>query len=807
MTSTAAPSVAQDPVKDRRLAHWRTSSFGPASEEPYRRRVSDWVRLVASAVLLAISIAHQDHPSPAEQSLYKFFNTLPDGLQTLFAGLYRVGALWALALVVIAALGARRWRLARDMAIGGLASWFLARAIGTIVTTTGSLSSKFHVIGRFNDQGPTFPVTRLAIVAGVICVAGPYLTRPIRRLGGLLVLSLVFSALYLGTGGPAAAVAAIALGWGVAAAVHLIFGSPGGRPTRHQVAAALDELGVSAHDVELDPVQPRTGTLMSANAGALAIRVLGRDEADAQLLSKVWRFLVYKDHGPSLHLTRLEDVQAEAFAMLLAQRAGVGVPNVVVAGIAGPGSALLVIEPPGGERLDSVDAGQVTDELLTGLWKQVGAMHAARVSHGLLNAHHIVIGPDGPAIRDFGSATATAGATGASADVAELLVSSASVVGQDRAIAAAISGLGKDAVVGALPLLQPAALSRELRPSRRGQAKAFRKHVSALRDGIATATGTEVPPLQELHRVSLTNLLMAVGTLIAVFALLSQVGDPQEFWDTITSANGWLIIAAVIVSFSTNICTAVALMGTVPIPLPLWRTSELQLSMSFSNLAIPAVGGMAAQIRFLQRQGVDLASAVASGGLLINAGNILAQVILLVIAVALSPTALHAGSIPTSGIAEVVILAAAVIAIVAALIWKVPKIRKMVLPPMMSAMNTMWAAARSPRRVVFLLGGNAVNAVLYAFLMQICIWAFGGSINFWTLLGLNIFISTIASMVPIPGGGTAVSSVGMSGALAAAGVPTEIAVAAVLLDQIVANFLPAVPGWFATNDLLHHDYL
>lgn len=807
MTTTAAPSAAEETAKDGRLARWRTSSFGPASEEPYRRRTSDWVRFVVAAVLLAVFIAHQGHPSSAESNLYKFFNTLPDDLDTLFAGLYRIGALWALALVVIAAIGARRWRLARDMAIGGLASWFLARLIGTLVVTSGSISHKFHVIGRFNGQSPSFPVVRIAIVTGVICVAAPYLTRPVRRLGGLLIVALAFSSLYLGTGGPLAAAAAITLGWGVAAAVHLIFGSPGGRPTRQQVAAALEELGVEAHEVSLNSVQPHEGTLMSANDGALAIRVLGRDEADAQLLSKVWRFLVYKDHGPSLHLTRLEDVQSEAFAVLLAERAGVSVPTVVVAGIAGPGSALLVTTPPKGPELDTLDPDLVTDAVLVALWKQVAAMHAARVSHGLLNARHIVLTTDGPAIEDFGSATATGGETGAKGDVAELLVSSARIVGNDRAIAAAISGLGPDAVMGALPLLQPAALSRDLRPAKRGPAKAFRKQVSDLRDGIAKATGTEVPPLQELHRVSTTNLLMAVGTLFAISALLSQVGDPQQFWATITSANVWWIIAAVLLSFATNVATAIALMGTVPIPLPLWRTSELQLSMSFSNLAIPAVGGMAAQIRFLQRQGVDLASAIASGGLLINVGNIVAQVLLLIVAVLLTPTKLHAGSIPTGSIVDVVLIAVLACAVAAGLVLGVPKIRRTALPPVMSAMSTMWAAARSPRRVLLLLGGNAINALMYALLMEICIVAFGGSINFWTLLAMNIFISTIASMVPVPGGGTAVSSVGMSGALTAAGVPTEIAVAAVLLNQIVANFLPAVPGWFATNDLLHHDYL
>ena len=97
-------------------------------------------------------------------------------------------------------------------------------------------------------------------------------------------------------------------------------------------------------------------------------------------------------------------------------------------------------------------------------------------------------------------------------------------------------------------------------------------------------------------------------------------------------------------------------MGTVPINLPLVRTAELQLSMSFSNLAVPAIGGMAAQIRFLQKQGVDLASAVASGGLLINVGNIVAQVMLLGVAVLLAPTAIHVDPIDTQKLVTLVLL-------------------------------------------------------------------------------------------------------------------------------------------------------
>jgi uncharacterized membrane protein YbhN (UPF0104 family) len=96
---------------------------------------------------------------------------------------------------------------------------------------------------------------------------------------------------------------------------------------------------------------------------------------------------------------------------------------------------------------------------------------------------------------------------------------------------------------------------------------------------------------------------------------------------------------------------------------------------------------------------------------------------------------------------------------------------------------------------------------MYALVMLLCIVAFGGDVSYWTVLALNIFIGTIASLVPIPGGGTAVSSVGMSGALTAVGVSTEVAVAAVLANQLVANFIPAVPGWFATKNLMNDGYL
>ena len=808
-TKTPAGDAPADSRMQTRVAAWRGRAFGPASELPYRRRTSDVVRLIVTLTLLVLAILHQGNPSSLEENLFKLVNGLPDQLETFFTLLYRLGALWALGLIVLAALVARRWRLGRDLLIAGVAAWVVGRLVGTLVVTDSSVLHSLDVVTRFGESTPNFPVVRLAMISAVISVAAPYLTRPVRRTGQLLVLLLAVASLYLGTGLPDAAFAALVLGWGIASSVHLAFGSPGGRPTSLQVEVALEELGLGSPDVHLTDPQPRNGTSMEGHddVGPLSVRVLGRDEADAQLAAKSWRFVAYKDAGPGVHLTRLGEVEHEAYVVLLAERAGVRVPSVVVAGEAGPGAALLVSRPLDGVSLAEVDVERVTDAVLADLWHQVGALHAAHVAHGTLNARRILLTAEGIALTGFDAATGRATAIERSGDVAELLFSTAEIVGDDRAVAAARGGIGDAAVIEALPLLQPAALSGEVRPTDPRARKAFHKRVGDVRNAAAAATNTEAPPLQQLHRVSGTNLMMAIGTLFAISVLLSQVGDPQTLWDTVTSADPWWLTAAMLVSFATNCATAIALMGTVPIALPLWRTSELQLSMSFSNLAIPAVGGMAAQIRFLQKQGVDLASAVASGGLLINVGNILANAVLLGIAIALSPATFRAQSIPVSEIVQVVVLAVIALAVVAGLAFGIPRLRRMVLPPIKSATITILAATRSPKRVALLLGGNAINAIMYGVVMACCIEAFGGSINFFTLLALNIFIGTIASLVPIPGGNTAVSTVGMSGALTAFGVSTEVAVAAVLANQLVANYIPAIPGWFATNDMLHHDYL
>jgi uncharacterized membrane protein YbhN (UPF0104 family) len=807
--ATAPPGVATTPdVPAASRGQWRLHTFGPASEKPYRRRTSDWLRLAIALAIVIGTCFHVGDLTAPERALFQTFNQLPGGLNPFFTALFELGSLWAVGLVVGAALIGRRWRLARDLVVAGVAASFVARLLGALIVDDKSLSGGLDVVTRLGDS-PAYPVVRLAVLVAVICVASPYLTRPTRRVGQILVAVMALAALYLGIGYPNDAFAAIVLGWGIAAAVHLAFGTPGGRPTRAQVGAALADLGVDAHSVEIHQMGPREGTEMTAQDadGPIYVRVLGRDDADAQFLAKFWRMLFYKDGGHRVHLTRLEDVEEEGFVLLLAESAGVKVPHVLAAGVGGPGTALLASRVPTGARLSETDPELITDAVLADLWANVERLHDVHVAHGTLNARHVLVDGDSTALFNFMDAMSGAQPGRCSADVAELLVSTAGLVGNDRAIAAAKAVLGANDLAAALPFLQTPALSRDLRPRTPKARREFKKTLEDLRSATAAAVGVEEPALQPLARVSMSSLLMTFGTLFAVYSLLSQIGDPGQFWNTISAADFWWIAVALIVSFSTNIATAVVLMGTVPTPLPLWRTSELQLSMSFANLAVPAVGGMGSQVRFLQKQGVDTASAVAAGAVLSTVAATLGSIALFGIAVVLSPTTIQMGNIPTSSVVQALVLILLVLAIVGALIWFLPKLHKLVVPQLKSAMTTIGSAFRSPRRVLEMLVGSVVNSMLYGFVLLACVEAFGASINFWTLLAVNIFVGTIASLVPIPGGGTAVGAVGITGALTAAGVPTEVAVAAVLANQLVGSFIPALPGFFATKDLQNHDYL
>jgi undecaprenyl-diphosphatase len=643
----------------------------------------------------------------------------------------------------------------------------------------------------------------------VIAAAAPYVTRPTRVVGRALVLVLALAAMALGRAYPNDIFAAVVLGWTVAAAVHLMFGSPGGRPTEEQVRTALVQLGLDVHNVELASAQPAGWTLFFADTadGIARVKAIGRDQADSRFLAKLWRFVVYRDSGPPLTLTRLHQLEREAYLMLLARDAGVRVPKVILVGSAGSGSACLAVERVGAVVLAELPPESITDDLLDAMWANVVALHGVRVVHGRLDSEHVAVSPEGAWIVDFDDARATASAERRARDHAELLVTTAALVGVERAVAAALRTLDHADFVAALPFLQPAALTRSTRRDVSARQLQLGDLLQRLRATAAAAAGVEPPEPTELRRIQPSSAALAIGALIATVVLLNDVGDPGELWATFRDADWNWIAVALVASFASNIGYAIGLMGTVPSRLPLWPTTEVQIAMSFSNLAVPAIGGQGLQVRYLQKTGSDLGTAIAAGGVLSTVGNFIASLGLFTLAVVIGPTHADFSLLPASGLLELTVVVVVVVAFASAVVLGVPKLRRLTVPPVRRATASVATVLRSPTKLALLVGGNVIAVLLSTVCLAACLEAFGSSTSFASLMAANIAVMAVASTVPIPGGGAAVGTVGLSAVLVSFGVPNNVAVAGALANQLIFYYLPAIPGWFATRHLLQHDYL
>ena len=130
--------------------------------------------------------------------------------------------------------------------------------------------------------------------------------------------------------------------------------------------------------------------------------------------------------------------------MLVAAQGGVHVPTVVVAGRAGPRAALLVQRPIAGDRARRPRPRRRHRRAARdALWRDVDALGRGRIVHGDLDADHVIVSRR-TSRGSWGSTTPRSPAipTDHAADVAELLASTAALVGDERAVRAAVDGVG-----------------------------------------------------------------------------------------------------------------------------------------------------------------------------------------------------------------------------------------------------------------------------------------------------------------------------------------------------------------------------
>ncbi|HEU5385409.1 MAG TPA: lysylphosphatidylglycerol synthase domain-containing protein [Streptosporangiaceae bacterium] len=804
---TAVTSEGVPGADHRPAGRLRAAVLGPRGGGTTRRRASDAFRLGFAVVVVAVSIPLMQANSAAELSIVHAVNPPPAAISWLVTMLFWLGSAGVSVLLAIVGLLVPRLTAARRIAVAALVTWGVCIVLGAILGPAAGRPPVSELAGL--NAG--YPVTQLAVAIAVAATALPYLSRPLHRLVWFLVAVAVLAGVCGGAALPVNAISSVALGWGVAAALHLAVGSPLGLPSAAEVTEWIADLHVSVADIARAPRQIWGVEQFTGRDGAgkpIELSVYGRDASDARVLAKLWRFFVYRDSGPTLILDRLQLVEHEAYLTLMAGRAGVLVPDVLAAGRFGPSrDAALVTRAPDGTALAQADDADLTDGTLDEILLAVLRLREAGFSHGMLGGDTVVVTGRGICVRNFRRASASAPASRLDTDLAAVLAAMAVRAGAERTAAAAARVLDAGTARAALVHLQRSALD----PGTVAALQHDKDLLPRLREAVASGVGIEVPGLAEAKRVSWTNLLFAVGSLIGIWAIIGILSGAGDSLAAIKGASwGWVALAFVFAQLPV-VAEGWALLGAATGQLPFGRCVALETSNTFTALVGGDVAVFAVRVRFFQRQGYDAAAAVSSGAIATTASWTVKGLLFLV-ALPFAAGSFHASPEAGDRQAAVWIILAVILAagVAAALTALVPRIRRLATRRIRPHLLNIWANVKligaEPHKIVYVLVGSTLAQLLMIFSLGAAVHAVGQQASIATLITVNTLAAILGGAVPVPGG-LGVVEAGLIAGLTSAGLPQDQAVAAVLIQRFFASYLPPVWGWVTLAWMRRREYV
>jgi glycosyltransferase 2 family protein len=817
-SSPAAAGATQGgpPVRPGLLRSWRSAVFASAGDGQRRRRGSDGVRLACAVAALVCCLLLIRYDARIDRAIVQVIHPPPWSITWLVTVVYEAGSFGVIAVLVALALIARRWLVARDIALSVAGA---AAVSGILVVLLGGRGGRPAgvIIGGYDLS---FPVLQIAFFMAVATAALPYLSRSLQRLIEIFIVLVGLASAVGGHGLPLNVVGSLVIGWGAAAVVRLVFGSPLGLPSTDDVRLLLEELGIGASDVHPMSRQvwgaakyQATETGPGVSPGQrLGVEVYGRDAADAKLLTKAGRFLLYRDSGPTFTITRLQQVEREAYLTLRAGRAGAAVPELVEAGTAGPANdALLVSRLPAGPALADADPADISDTTIDDLYRQLLALRRARIAHGAISGDTLLVDPASNTLvlSQFRNASSSAPPEQLDRDIAGAMAATALAVGAERAAAAAARCLPPEILTGALRQLHRPALDPVVRRSLRGE----RELLQDVRQRAAETASIEVPKLLEPRRVSWPTLIMVIGTLIGGWALIGVLIDVSSSFDTVIGAEWLWVIMTLVLAQLVFVASAVESIGSVAGPLPFGRVVAVEVANAFSNLAGGTAAAFATRVRFFQQQGYDATVALSSGAIQTSV-NWIATAVLFVISLPFAWGSIHldvgAHLSGDSKLVWVILAVVVAVALAAGLVLAVPRLRRLAAAKARPKLRDIWGnfkvVASSPRKLVLLIGGSVARELLVAMALSVSLRAFDDHLRLPVLIVVITLAAMIGGASPSPGG-MGVAEAGLILGLTAAGVGEADATAAVFVQRLFTSYLPPIWGWFTLVWMRKRGYL
>ena len=774
--------------------------MGPAQAIDWRRHPADLARLVAAALLLGVVLVLTAVEPRAltdlSDDLVDAVRRLPASARDLVAGVLQVVAV-ALPVVGVAWAAIRRsWR----PLVEALAALVVAAVTMALLTDWLDRAAPPQVSANAAADswlaGQAFPsAAYLAALSAVVTAVSPLLHRRWRRALWFLVGFAAFLRMTTAAAVPVNVAIAVLLGVVAGSAVLLALGAPARRIDPEAIRQALGRAGLPLDHLEALPSEGRPVVLGRRPDGPpVHVSFVGRDERDADLLYRGWRRLRVKGIEDQVAEVRpVAQVRYEALATYVAAGSGATVPGVVAVGETPDDDGLLALDLVEGAPLVGLPPEAVTDDLLRRVWGEVGRLHQGRVAHRRLSTDQVLVGRDRvPTLIGLRWSQLAATDVQLAADVADLLVATAVLVGAERAVAAAAEVVPGDQLAAALPLIQPLALSA----ATRRQVHDDKGLVTEVRDRLLATTGAEAVELFPLERIGWGQAASAFGFVFLVLVALAFISNWSSIVDALSEADWSRLPATVVLAMLPFPAGGLSLIGAVLRPLALGRTTVIMFGQSFLNRFTPMnAGGMAMRVRYLQKGGTDVAVAATAVGIT-SAASGLMQVVLVV------TFAFWAGSSPGGALQLPDVSIVAVVAVVAAaflgLVVVVPGARRFAA----RWVKIGWARlggeftglAGRPDKLGLLFGGAGLAKLFTITCFVASCRAFDITIGYADLGMLYLVGSTIGSAVPTPGGVGGVEAA-LIAVLTGAGVDSATAAAAVVVFRLVTYWLPVLPGY------------
>ncbi len=605
-------------------------------------------------------------------------------------------------------------------------------------------------------------------------------------------------------------------GHAIGLAIRYAAGSASQRPSARDIALALStrRVGRAKHDKDTTVTaikrvrQPRAEAVGSRQYEAttrdgsqLDVIVFDRDQQAAGTFYQLYRWIrVQGQVSRTAPLSIDRAVERRALLTYATEDAGVPTPRLRTLVRVGPDAAVLAYEHGAGITLAQLNSG-CTDEDLGRVWDAVTRLHAHHVAHRGLTADRIVFTADGRVmLLEPGDGDVAASDLQMRLDLAQLIAELALVVGPEKSAQVAVERVDGGELVMVLSLLQPVALVR----STRHELRRRRAVLPAVRRALLAAVpDAEVTPVQ-LQRIRPRTLVTLVASVVAVYLLAGELAQ-NSLGSVLRHADWRWALVAIGLSAATYVGASLSVSGFVSEKLGFFRTTLVQLASSFVTLVTPAaVGGVALNVRYLQRRKISAPAAVAS----IGVSQIVALVLhLLLLAIFAAVTGagdknpIHPPTWSYFVVGALVAVAAGVLALPAGR----RLVRARLSPTFGQVLPRLVEIAQRPTKLAEGIGGALLLSIAYIFCLATCVAASGGSVPIAKIGFVYLTGSALGSIIPTPGGLGAVE-VALTGGLTAAGVPGGIALSAVLLFRVLTFWLPVPLGWAAFNYLeRHHD--